>query len=372
MVTVLKNSKFFCEQKWLEGKSMSFENGIISGFIDEENSIAFDMNINCDGTYVVPGFIDLQVYGGGGYLFSADPTEKALESIAESLVSNGTTSFLITLATNSFSVYEQAIEVVKRCKNPAVMGLHLEGPYINPVKRGAHVTEFIKKDETDQLKKLLDNADGVIKMMTLAPEMCKDEIFKILSDYDVVLSAGHSNATFSQSKKGFESGITTVTHLFNAMSPLHHRDTGLPGATFLNKDVYASIIADGIHLDYATLELAFRLMKDRLFLITDAVEACNSGPYQHERQVNYFSLPDGTLSGSALSTIGAIKNCTENTSINLEQAIAMATSIPAKVIDDSNIGNLNAGSTANFVLLNDDLSIKSIFFNGEKFTGNKK
>lgn len=371
MVTVLKNAKFYYEQKWMEGKCLAFENGIISGFFDEDVPAA-DITINCEGGYIAPGFIDLQVYGGGGYLFSADPTEEALESIAESLVSSGTTSFLITLATNSFSIYEQAIEVVKRCKNAAVLGLHLEGPYINPLKRGAHVPGFIQNENGDQLKKLLDNADGVIKMITLAPEMCTDEIFKILSNYHVVLSAGHSNATFSQSKKGFESGITTVTHLFNAMSPIHHRDTGLPGATFLNEDVYASIIADGIHVDYATLELAFRLMKDRLFLITDAVEACNSGPYQHVRQENYFSLPDGTLSGSALSMIGAIKNCIKNTSINLEQAIAMATSIPAKVIVDSEIGNLNAGSAANLLLLNDDLSIKIIFLNGEKFTGNKK
>ena len=372
MVTVLKNAKFYCEQKWLEGKCLVIENGIISGFFDEENSKASDMNINCEGGYIIPGLIDLQIYGGGGYLFSADPTEEALESIAESLVSNGTTSFLITLATNSFSVYEQAIEVMKRCKNPAVLGLHLEGPYINPVKRGAHVVGFIKEDETDQLKKLLDNADGVIKMMTLAPEICSDEIFKILSEYHVVLSAGHSNATFAQSKKGFDSGITTVTHLFNAMSPIHHRDTGLPGATFLSERVYASIIADGIHVDYATLELAFRLMKDRLFLITDAVEACSSGPYQHLRQENYFSLPDGTLSGSALSMLGAIKNCIENTSISLEQAIAMATSIPGKVIGNAQIGNLNVGSAANLLLLDDDLTIKNIFFNGEKFIGNRK
>ncbi|MBS1736955.1 MAG: N-acetylglucosamine-6-phosphate deacetylase [Bacteroidetes bacterium] len=372
MVSVLKNAKFYFEGNWITGKNLLFENGIITEFSGEENLASDSILIDAEGSRIVPGFIDLQVYGGGGYLFSATPSNEALQSIAESLIETGTTSFMITLATNSFAVYDQAIEVMKRNTNPAVLGLHLEGPYINPAKRGAHLMEFIQKGNEDQLKKMLDKADGVVKMMTLAPEVCSDAILKILTEYEIVLSAGHSSATYAQANEGFEKGITTVTHLFNAMSSIHHRDTGLPGATFLNDQVYASIICDGIHVDFPTVELAYRLMKDRLFLITDAVESCNTGPYQHVKQKNYFSLPDGTLSGSALTMIAAIKNCVENTSIPVEEAIAMATTIPSKVIGNTHIGNLNKGSEANFLLLNNDLTLKSIFLNGEKYTGNKK
>ncbi|MEO7045104.1 MAG: N-acetylglucosamine-6-phosphate deacetylase, partial [Ferruginibacter sp.] len=293
------------------------------------------------------------------------PSAIALTAMADSLVNTGTTGFYITLATNSMEIFQQAIQIVKDNPHPAVMGLHLEGPYINPIKRGAHLIQYIKKPERKEVESLLKEAEGMIKMMTLAPEMCDPQIIQLLKDNGVVVSAGHSNATFDEAVSGFKNGITTTTHLFNAMSSFHHRNTGLPGATYLTDTIFASIIADGIHVDFNTLSISKKIMKERLFLITDAVEESKSGEYVHIKQKDRFTLPDGTLSGSCLTLLAAVKNCVEQVAIPLDEALRMASTYPSQVINAKDRGRIEPGYKANLAIFSEDYQIKYSVLEGQ-------
>lgn len=365
MITAFTNSTIYTGREKMEGKALVIENGKIKEITENESVPENAEKIDCKNLLIAPGLIDLQIYGGGGYLFSNEPSAIALKAMTEALLKVGTTGFCPTLATNSMEIFHEAIKVVKENPHPAVLGLHLEGPYINPVKRGAHITEYIKRPEKKEVEELLKEANGVIKIMTLAPEMCDPEIIKLLKDNGVVVSAGHSNSTFEEAVKGYENGITTNTHLFNAMSSIHHRGTGLPGAVYLSKNVYASIIADGIHVDFNTLKISKQIMKERLFLITDAVEESKEGAYVHVKQKDRFTLPDGTLSGSTLTLLTAVKNCVEHAEIPLDEALRMASTYPAQVMNLADRGKIEAGLKANLTIFSPDYQPAFTVLNGE-------
>ncbi len=365
MLTAYTNGIIFTGTEKISGKTLLTEDDKIKGIIENE-LIPVNANIiDCKELIIAPGFIDLQIYGGGGYLFSNKPTATALKSMADSLLSSGTTGFYVTLATNSMEIFFEAIKVVKENPDPAVLGLHFEGPYLNPVKRGAHIKEHIKRPERKEVEELLKAANGVLKIMTLAPEMCDPEIIHLLKDNGVVISAGHSNATFAEAVAGYENGITTTTHLFNAMSPIHHRDTGLPGAVYLSKNVYASIIADGIHVDFNALKISKKIMQERLFLITDAVEEVKEGAYVHVKKEDRFTLPDGTLSGSKLTLLKAVQNCVEHAEITLDEALRMASTYPAQVMNLSDRGKIDIGCKANLTIFSQDYQIQGTVLEGE-------
>jgi N-acetylglucosamine-6-phosphate deacetylase len=359
------NSTIYTGDRKIEGKALLVEDDIIKEITGNDEVPADAEKIDCNGLTIAPGLIDLQIYGGGGYLFSNAPSAKALKAMTEALLRSGTTAFCPTLATNSMEIFYEAIKVVKENPHPAVLGLHFEGPYINPIKKGAHITEYIKKPERKEVEALLKEAKGVIKIMTLAPEMCDPEIIHLLRDNGVVVSAGHSNATFEEALNGYESGITTNTHLFNAMSSIHHRGTGLPGAIYLSQKVYASIIADGIHVDFNTLKISKKMMDDRLFLITDAVEENKEGAYVHVKQKDRFTLPDGTLSGSLLTMLSAVKNCVEKADIPLDEALRMASTYPARVAGLSDRGKIEPGMKANLTIFSKDYQPEIIVLNGK-------
>ena len=363
MQTALINAIFFTGSEILTGKALLTEGNRIMGFSDPDTLPEATLRIDCKGLLVTPGLIDLQIAGGGGFLFSADPTPEALEAIANAITRSGTTGFLLALPTNTREVYSSAFKTIRENTDPAVMGLHLEGPYISLAKRGAHVREFITRPVPSELTSLLEEADGVIKMMTVAPEVCTPEIINILKDYGVTVAAGHSNATFREATDGFSTGIETTTHLFNAMSPLHHRDPGLPGAVFNSDTACASIIADGIHVDYTMLTLAKKILKERLFLVTDAVEENDHGAYQHIKQPDRFTLPDGTLSGARLTLLEAVRNCVAHAGISAEEALRMASTYPARVIKAGDRGAIAPGARAELIALDQDLELKGIFYN---------
>lgn len=365
MTKAFINATIYTGKEKINGKALLVDNGTIQGFTENESIPPDVEKIDCTDLLIAPGLIDLQIYGGGGYLFSNAPSAVALQAMTKGLLKTGTTGFCPTLATNSMEIFHEAIKVVKENPHPALLGLHLEGPYINPAKRGAHITEYIKRPEKKEVEELLKEADGVIKIMTLAPEMCDPEIIKLLKDNGVVVSAGHSNASFEEAIKGYENGITTNTHLFNAMSSIHHRGTGLPGAIYLSKNVYASIIADGIHVDFNTLKISKQVMKERLFLITDAVEENREGAYIHVKQKDRFTLPDGTLSGSMLTMLSAVKNCVEHAEIPLDEALRMASTYPAQVLNLTDRGKIEAGLRANLTIFSKDYQPEYTVLNGE-------
>ncbi|MEO8822167.1 MAG: N-acetylglucosamine-6-phosphate deacetylase [Ginsengibacter sp.] len=365
MLTTFINSTIYTGKEKIKGKALVIEEDKIKGITVTEQIPKNSEIVDCKNGIISPGLIDIQIYGAGGYLFSNAPSASALKSMTESLLSVGTTGFYVTLATNSMKIFHEAIKVVKENPHPSVLGLHFEGPYLNPIKRGAHISEFIKRAEKKEVEELLKAADGVLKIMTLAPEMVDKEIIKMLVDNGVVVSAGHSNATFQEAVKGFENGITTNTHLFNAMSPIHHRATGLPGAIYLSKNVFASIIADGIHVDYNTLMISKKMMGEKLFLITDAVEEVKEGAYIHVKKEDRFTLPDGTLSGSKLTLLKAVQNCVEHAQIPIDEALRMASTYPAQVMKLSDRGKIEEGLKANLTIFSEDFKPKYSVLNGE-------
>lgn len=360
----LLNAKFYQNDSLQEGKSINIQDGKIVSIENSESK-------NSPDVLVVPGFIDLQIYGAGGRLFSAEPTPESLAIMENDLLKQGTTGFLACMATNTPEVFNACIATAKQYRQQAknFLGLHLEGPFLNPKRLGAHVPEFVRKATLDEIKALLDFGDGVIKMMTIAPECNDDDVIQYLLDHGVLVSLGHSNATFDQATTAYNNGIQTTTHLFNAMSPIHHREPGIPSAVFNHDRAKASIIADGQHVGFEVIKFAKKLLKDRLFLITDAVTECSTGPYQHVKQGDKFVMPDGTLSGSSSTMLQAVKNCVSKCGIDLYEAINMATKYPAQLIGIEHItSSIAVGNEANLLVLGDDLSLKEVMFKGEKIS----
>src|SRR5690606_5950263 len=206
-----------------------------------------------------------------------------------------------------------------------------EGPWLNAEKRGAHIASLIHAPTIEEVKELIEYGKGVIRMITLAPEVCDNEIAQLLKKEGIVLSAGHSNATYDEAKTLFSTYITTVTHLFNAMSPFTHRAPGLAGAAMDDDRVYASIIADGHHVDYAAIRIAKQVMKERLFAITDAVTETTEGHYQHYLVGDKYEAA-GILSGSALTMNKAAQNLVQFAGVSIEEALRMCSLYPARVM----------------------------------------
>lgn len=310
---------------------------------------------------LAPAFIDIQIYGASSGLFSAYPSLDALDKLREHCRKGGTKYFLPTIATNAIDVFRKGIDAIKEYwqkGGEGVVGLHIEGPWINVKKRGAHIESFIHSPHIGEVKEVLEYGKDVIKIITLAPEVCSVEVIDCIKSYGVIISAGHSNATYDEMNKAFGNGIHLATHLFNAMSPLHHREPGFPAAVMMHPSVMASIVADGFHVDFTMIQLAKKLMGERLFLITDAVTETHEGPYQHELRGDKYVAND-ILSGSALTMMQAVKNCVEKCNISLDEALRMASLYPAKAIGlDHQLGKIEKGYKANFVMINDNLEVQ--------------
>lgn len=365
MLTAFVNASIFTGRETIKGKALLVENDRIKAFV-EPGDVPKQANlVDCGGDWLSAGLIDCQVYGCGGHLLSQRPTSAAMQAITKALVQQGTTGFFITVATNSPEIVSRSIEAVQQSPHPALLGLHLEGPWINPVKRGAHLEQYIHSASTPEVTALIGQANGAVKMITLAPELNDPAIIHMLTAAGILVSAGHSNATFQEASDGFRNGIRATTHLFNAMSAFHHRDTGLPGATFQTPGIYTGIIADGIHVDFNTLSISKKLLGNRLFLITDAVVETLEGAYVHVDRGDRYTLPDGTLSGSRLTMMKAIQNCVAHADVPLEEAIRMATLYPANLIGRKDLGRIEVDSTANLVRFSTQFEVRQVWVGGE-------
>jgi len=309
---------------------------------------------------IIPSFIDLQIYGAHKKLFAVYPEADSLYKLYDYCSKGGALHFMPTVATNTGEVFYRCIDAVKKYREQGgkgCLGLHIEGPWINPVKRGAHIESLIHTPSIEEVKELLAYGKGVIRMITLAPEICSDEVIELIQSYDIIISAGHSNATYHQAMRGFEKGIGAVTHLYNAMSPLQHREPGLVGATFNHHSVMASIIPDGYHVDFAAVKIAKRQLKERLFVITDAVTTTDNGPYPHRPAGDKYES-NGILSGSALTMIKAVKNLVEYCDIEMDEAIRMCSLYPAKVLGmDHQLGKIGKGFQAGFIGIDEELNV---------------
>jgi N-acetylglucosamine-6-phosphate deacetylase len=321
------------------------------------------------GYMLAPAFVDLQIYGGNGLLFSAELSTQSLEATYEYCLQGGATTFCITIATNSIEKCVRAFDVAReylRHGGKGLLGVHLEGPYINPTKKGAHIEKFIKKPTVEEIRFLLEKGKGVFRMMTVAPEQCDRECIGLLMDNGILVSAGHSNAGYGVAIDGFYMGIPAATHLFNAMSPLQGREPGMVGAIYDHNEVCSSIVCDGVHVDYASVRISKKIMGDRLFFITDAVTEVLYGEYQHVFKGDRYTLPDGTLSGSALTMLQAVKNGVEKAGIPLPEALRMAALYPAKLAGLQGLrGTIEPGANADLVLLDEQLNLLQVIVEGD-------
>jgi N-acetylglucosamine-6-phosphate deacetylase len=351
--------KIFTGELWRENSAVITDNDVVT-FIVPLNNLPPDIPVIQHAPIMAPAYIDIQIYGASSRLFSADPSAATLYAMKQHCYTGGTKYFLPTIATNSIDVFRKGIDAIKdywKSGGTGVPGLHIEGPWINKIKRGAHLERFIHAPEKDEVTELLEYGKAVIKMITLAPEICSEEIIDLVKSYGIIISAGHSNATYPEAMAAFEKNISVATHLFNAMSALHHREPGLPAAVMLNPSVMASIVGDGYHVDFEMIKLAKKVMGDRLFLITDAVTETKTGPYCHEREGDKY-VANGILSGSALTMNKAVKNCVDKCNIPLEEAFRMAGMYPAKVLNlDNKVGKIEPGFTADLVLLNENVEV---------------
>lgn len=310
---------------------------------------------------IAPAFIDIQIYGADNKLLSIYPESDALFRLYEYCSLGGAAHFIATVATNQQAVIFACIDAVRNYWNEGgkgCLGLHVEGPWINPVKKGAHLDEYIHTPSKEEVQELLNYGKGVIKIITLAPEVCVPEIIDMIQAQGIIVSAGHSNASYEQATKAFNENITIATHLFNAMSPLLHRAPGFVGAVFNHPTVLSSIVPDGYHVDFEVIKIAYKQMGDRLFAITDAVAETTAAPYPHHLVGDKYES-HGILSGSALTMLKALKNLVHKVGIPLEDALKMVSTTPAKAIQQSDkLGIIKKGIAANLVCMNDALKVE--------------
>ncbi|MDB5031069.1 N-acetylglucosamine-6-phosphate deacetylase [Mucilaginibacter sp.] len=367
MITVLHNLQLITDGVITRGKAVLLQGEQIIDIIADTDIPQDVKRVDLNGNYLAPGLIDLQIYGSGSSLFfGGDPSAEALAQMEQALLAQGCTGFLATIATNTDDIVEQGIDAAvqywdKRTGN--LLGLHLEGPYLNPKRKGAHPEELIKKATLAQVKSWVEKANGLIKMITLAPELQDAEVIDYLHQQGIVLSSGHSNATYTEGKSFLNKPIRAVTHLYNAMPPMHHREPGYIPAIFEEKP-YTSIVADGVHVDFALIRLAKRELGDKLFLITDAVTEADKGTYQHQFKGDRYVTPDGTLSGSCLTMLKAVQNCVVHVGIELPEAINMASLYPARLINADKKGKIEKGYDADMIIFNNDFEVKGIVFKG--------
>ena len=361
-LSALSNARIFTGEEVLLNKTILIENSKIKAIINSDAIPSDYQTIDLSGKSIAPGLIDLQIYGSGGKLFAGKPAVEALMQMESDLIGQGSTGFMATVGTNSSEIVLQAIESAKRYRKitgGAFLGLHLEGPFLNPKRKGAHPEKFIRKAALAELMNWVELSEGEIKMMTIAPELQDDDVIDYLLSQNMVISIGHSNATYSEAEKFLKSGKWAATHIFNAMPQIHHRDPGLVTAILKYKP-FTSIVADGIHVDFSVVDLAKRELGEKLFLITDAVTETNEGLYQHILQNDRYTMPDGTLSGSCLTMWQAVKNCVEFANIELSEALKMGSTYPSQVIKkDDRLGFIKSGYDANFIIFDEKLSVQN-------------
>lgn len=332
--------------------------------------------IDATGKYVSPGLLDMHIHGYLGFDVS-DGDKEDIKKMAEGIIKNGVTAWCPTTMTVSKDEIEKAFDAVRTIQKSKdyygarILGVNSEGPFINAAKKGAQAEEHILKPDADFIKKHKD----IVKLFTVAPEVdgAKECIESVYNDTNVLISMGHTNATYSEAMEGIENGVRHTTHLFNAMTPLSHRSPGVVGAALSNSNVSCELIADTFHVDKGLFGMVAKLKGDKLCLITDCVRAGGmpDGDYtlggQPLRKEGIKCLmPDGTIAGSVLKLNEAVYNLWKNSDLELYEAVKCASLNPAMALgEDKEIGSIEVGKRADIIIADEKFNILTTILGGE-------
>jgi N-acetylglucosamine-6-phosphate deacetylase len=346
-------------------RTLLVRDGRIEAVVGAAESPRADREIDLGGHLLAPGFIDCQVNGGGGVLFNDEPSVATISAIARAHRDFGTTGFLPTLISDDLDGVERAMDAVRDAIHagvPGVLGIHIEGPFLNAERRGVHEASKLRALDAGAVK-LLSRPHGGVTMVTLAPERTTPAFIRQLADAGVIVSAGHTNATFAQLQPAFDAGLRGFTHLFNAMSPLGSREPGAVGAALAHDSSWCGLIVDGHHVHPEVMKLALRAKRhDRFMLVSDAMPSVGA----HLKSFLLNGRPitvsgnkcldeDGRLAGADLDMATAVRNAVNMLDLPLPDALRMASANPAEFLALQDLGRLVPGRQADLVLLDDEL-----------------
>lgn len=379
MRTVFHGARLFDGERMIDDAALVVDDGAIVALTPFAHRPRDAQAVDLDGGVLAPGLIDWQVNGGGGVLFNAEPTAAAIRAIVAAHRGDGTTSLLPTLITDAPEKLEAALAAAAEAQKsvPGALGIHVEGPFIDVRRKGAHPVAFIRTMTSRDADQLIAAKAGVM-VVTLAPASVSNELIARLAHSGIIVSIGHSDATAEEAQAAFKAGARTVTHLYNAMSQLGHRQPGLVGAALADPGMFCGFIADGHHVHEAAARAAFYAKgPDRMALISDAMPPAAGGPktfYLEGGRVTQvgtkLTLEDGTLAGAAITLMDAVRYVAQTLGVNLSDALKMATSTPARLLRvDDRIGRLKSGFRADLVHIGDDLSVKGTWVGGKASAG---
>jgi N-acetylglucosamine-6-phosphate deacetylase len=375
-VEALVNGRVLLDGGFVEGWAVLVDGSRIAAVtMTDDPRCARVQRRDLRGAMLLPGFVDCQVNGGGGVLFNDDPSVESIAAIGRAHRRFGTAAFLPTLISDDLSVIAQAIAAVREAIAagvPGVIGVHIEGPFLSVARKGTH--DPAKFRDLDAQGVALLSSLGVGRtLVTLAPEMATAETIRALANAGVVISAGHTDATFEETRLALKSGVTGVTHLFNAMSPLANREPGTVGAALDDPDCWCGLIVDGRHVHPAVLRVALRAKRpDRFMLVTDAMPGVGSDRDDFMLQGKRIEVrggvcvdENGTLSGSAIDMASAVRNTVELLGLPLEQAARMASTYPAEFLGlGDELGRIAPGYRASLVAMDDTFRVLETWIDG--------
>ena len=376
--TVVHAAEIFDGDETRRDHGLVIEDGRVAAVLPRAELPGAGDTIDLGDTLIAPGFVDLQVNGGGGVLFNESPSVKTIETICAAHARHGTTSLLVTLITADKKTTEAAIAAglaARKADVPGFAGLHLEGPHLSVEKKGAHDGGLVRPMIPEDREILIAAAQSLPALMvTVAPEAVTDADCAALRAAGAVVSIGHTGATLAEAASMAEAGATCVTHLFNAMSMLHHREPGLVGAALHLGGLSAGLIADGIHVHPAAVRIAVAAKRGpgRIFLVTDAMstvgtdlDAFTLDGRMVRREGGALRLQDGTLAGADIDMASAVRFMVDAIGVSREEALRMASLYPAEIMGAApGRGRLVAGARADFVCLTHQLDLKSAWIAG--------
>jgi N-acetylglucosamine-6-phosphate deacetylase len=376
MRTALVNGRVLTGAGLVSGQNLLLSGARIEALVDPTDSRCADaVIVNLGGQLLLPGFIDVQVNGGGGVLFNDDPSAESVRAIGSAHRRFGTTGFLPTLISDDLGTIGRAIDAVQSSLDagmPGVLGINIEGPFLNRSRRGVHDPKHLRRLDTTSVS-LLSRLRGGRTVLTLAPEMTTPDIIAQLTAAGILVSAGHSEASFAATTAAIAQGLRGFTHLFNAMARLEPRDPGIVGAALYDENTWCGIIVDGHHVDPIVLKLALRSKRhDRFMLVTDGMPVVGSSEPTFVLQGRTIRVIDGicrdengTLAGTALDMAAAVRNAVSLLGLDIVEAARMASEYPAEFLGlGHELGRIAPGYRANLVLMDDELKVQKTWIEG--------